>query len=210
MMLRPLAKRGAFLSLPSARFARHAAPCSRSPTTSRITVNHIMAHPYLCGAQLPRESRQAQIRSEMSIRYQMTRAFNHSAIVNTTTTAGSAPSSGEVRGVEASAVVAASAGAIAQPRVDRSRQHNGDMFNRDTRRSSRDDDNVGPPEITAEAAGTITGGFVARGWPRDVIKALERVLHDMGAQVREQGYILACPFCRVFAQLLGGSPDGLR
>ncbi|CAM9636155.1 unnamed protein product [Ascophyllum nodosum] len=149
----------------------------------RITVNHIMAHPYLCGAQLPRESRQAQIRSEMSIRYQMTRAFNHSAIVNTTTTAGSAPSSGEVRGVEASAVVAASAGAIAQPRVDRSRQHNGDMFNRDTRRSSRDDDNVGPPEITAEAAGTITGGFVARGWPRDVIKALERVLHDMGAQI---------------------------
>lgn len=131
----------------------------------------ITTHPYLHGAQPSRSS----LITEMSHRFEMMRASNYSATSGTT--AGSAPSSGDNGGARAAAVAAA----IAQPPADVARQYN--AFYRNITRSPDDDDDDGPPEMSAAAAAAVTGGFMAFGRPRDVVKSIERALHDMGAEV---------------------------
>lgn len=148
-------------------------PCLSS-IFDRIQVAQITTHSYLHGAQPSRSS----LFTEMSHRFEMMRASNYSATSGTT--AGSAPSSGDSGGARATAVAAT----IAQPPAGVARQHNAHPFYRDIVRSSGDGNDDGPPEMSADAAAAVTGGFMAFGRPRDVVKSIERALHDMGAEVR--------------------------
>ena len=50
-------------------------------------------------------------------------------------------------------------------------------------RSGEDVEDVEPPIMGLEEASRVTGGFMANGQPSNVVKALHRILHEMGAQV---------------------------
>lgn len=115
---------------------------------------------------------------EMQRRYEMSMASKRLCTVESSSrgTADSAGASGS--GSPTSATTPAN------PHMAMGMLHGpyGGPFSQATHRALDDEDNS-PPEMSAEEAARVTNGFMANGDARDVVKALETELFDMGAEV---------------------------
>ncbi|CAM9666653.1 unnamed protein product [Laminaria digitata] len=165
----------------------------------RITVPHIMHHPYLAppaaacrsgggmfsrhtGQPVPAMDPSAALVMEMQRRYEMSMACKRLCTVESSSR-GTADSAGASRSGSPT-----SATTPANPDTARGMLHGpyGGPFSQFTHRAL-DDGDASPPEMSAADAMRVTNGFMANGHARDVVKALETELFDMGAEIEGVG-----------------------
>ncbi|CAM9414191.1 unnamed protein product, partial [Scytosiphon promiscuus] len=152
----------------------------------RIGVDGILRHPYLSQGRSgsyfcrgrhisPREV----VRRVMQERYDRSMASKRICTVAkdepaSSSSRGTAVSAGTDRSASPSGASRAAAGPSETEYVE-------DPYLRDTARSPGDDD-FQVPSMTEEEASNVTGGFIAYGSMRNLVKVLVKVLDEMGAK----------------------------
>lgn len=166
----------------------------------------IMQHRYVRRPPLPRQSSglfhrrsssssssiatfQTEMIAEMQRRYESSMASKRRCTV-AISSRGTADAAGASRSGSQSSPAASREGERRGAASAQSSSY--DAHSRSTVRSRYDSADDAPPEMSAAMAASATGGFMANGDPTNVVKALERELFKMGAEVRLRNLRCLC------------------